>query len=112
AHPTGREAAAIRLRCVNMTPLGRPVVPGISFAVELLWGRWPRWAFALSVAAPVGWLIVTDNGSVAALLVLCMVGWTVYTGSLRDGLLAAGLGIVAILGYARFDSPDRWLPWI
>jgi signal transduction histidine kinase len=96
----------------SLTRLALVSVVGISFAVELLWGRWPRWAFALSVAVPVGWLIVTNNGSVAALLVLCMVGWTVYTGSLRDGLLAAGLGIVAILGYARFDSPDRWLPWI
>jgi signal transduction histidine kinase len=96
----------------SLTRLALVSVVGISFVVELLWGRWPRWAFALSVAVPVGWLIVTDNGSVAALLVLCMVGWTVYTGSLRDGLLAAGLGIVAILGYARFDSPDRWLAWI
>jgi len=85
---------------------------GISFAVELLWRRLPRWAFALSVAAPVGWLIVTNNGSVAGLLLLFMVGWIVYTGTLHDGLLAAGLAVVAVLGYVHFDSPDRWLPWI
>jgi signal transduction histidine kinase len=87
-------------------------VYAISFAVELLWGRLPRWAFALSVAAPVGWLIFTDNGSVAALLLLCMVGWTVYTGGVHDGLLAAVLAVVAVLGYVHFDTPDRWLPWI
>jgi len=85
---------------------------GISFVVELLWRRLPRWAFALSVAAPVGWLIVTNNGSVAGLLLLFMVGWIVYTGTLHDGLLAAGLAVVAVLGYVHFDSPDRWLPWI
>jgi signal transduction histidine kinase len=85
---------------------------GISFAAEFLWGRLPRWAFAFSVAAPVGWLIVTDNGSVAGLLLLCMVAWTVYTGGFYDGLLAAALSVIAILGYARFDTPDRWLPWI
>jgi signal transduction histidine kinase len=85
---------------------------GISFAAELLWGRLPRWAFALSVAAPVGWLIVTDNGSVGGLLLLCMVAWTVYTGGFYDGLLAAALSVIAILGYVRFDTPDRWLPWI
>src|ERR1051326_225251 len=84
----------------------------VSFGVELVWGGWPRWAFALSVAAPVGWLIFTDNGSIAALFLLVMVGWTVYTGSLSAGLLAAGLAIVAVLGYVHFDAPDRWLPWI
>jgi signal transduction histidine kinase len=87
-------------------------VVGLAFAIELAWGRWPRWLFALSVALPVGWLIVTDNGSVAALLLLVMVGWTVVTGSLRDSTLACGLAIVAVLGYVRFDTPDRWLPWV
>jgi signal transduction histidine kinase len=85
---------------------------GVGFAVELLWGRLPRWAFALSVAAPVGWLIFTDNGSVAGLLLLFMVGWIAYTGTFNDGLLAAGFAVVAVLGYVHFDTPDRWLPWI
>ncbi len=101
--------------CDQQRWLTRPTLVslvGISFAVELLWGRWPRWAFALSVAAPVGWLIFTDNGSLGALFLLCMVGWTVYTGRLYDGLLAGALGIVAVLGYVHFDTPDRWLPWI
>jgi signal transduction histidine kinase len=87
-------------------------VVGIGFGVELAWGRWPRWAFALSVAAPIAWLTFTDNGSVAALLLLLMVGWTVYSGAGRDGAAAAALAIVAILGYVHFDTPDRWLPWI
>jgi len=95
-----------------LTRLALVSLVGISFAIELLWGRWPRWAFALSVAAPVGWLIFTDNGSVAGLLLLFMVGWIVYTGMFRDGLLAAGLAVVAVLGYVHYDAPDRWLPWI
>jgi len=85
---------------------------GISFTVELVWGRLPRWAFALSIAGPVGWLIFTDNGSVAGLLLLIMVGWSAYTGTFHDGLLAAALAVVAVLGYVHFDAPDRWLPWI
>jgi signal transduction histidine kinase len=85
---------------------------GFVFAVELIWGRWPRLLFALGVAAPVGWLIFNDNGSVSGLLLLVMVGWTAYTGGLRDSLLASGLGIIAILGYVHFDTPDRWSPWI
>src|SRR5262245_4589498 len=85
---------------------------GISFTVELVWGRLPRWVFALSVAAPVGWLIFTNNGSVAGLLLLIMVGWSAYTGTFHDGLLAAALAVVAVLGYVHFDTPDRWLPWI
>jgi signal transduction histidine kinase len=85
---------------------------GFVFAVELIWGRWPRWLFVVSVAGPLGWLIFTDNGSVSGLLLLAMVGWTAYTGSVRDSLLASGLGIIAILGYVHFDTPDRWLPWI
>jgi signal transduction histidine kinase len=85
---------------------------GICFAAELIWGRWPRWTFALCVAAPVGWLIFTDNGSVAGLMLLVMVGWTVYTGSLRDSLLACGVAVLAVLGYVHFDTPDRWLPWV
>jgi signal transduction histidine kinase len=85
---------------------------GMSFAVELAWGRLPRWAFALSVAAPVGWLIFTDNGSLAALFLLLMVGWIAFTGRGPDGQLAAALAVVAVLGYVRYDSPDRWLPWL
>jgi signal transduction histidine kinase len=41
-----------------------------------------------------------------------MAAWTVYTGGFYDGLLAAALSVIAILGYVRFDTPDRWLPWI
>ncbi len=85
---------------------------GAAFAVELLWGGWPRWAFALSVAVPLGWLIFDDNGALAGMLLLLMVGWTVFTGSLRDGLLAGGLSVFAVLGYVHFDTPERWLPWI
>src|SRR5262252_214583 len=70
----------------------------VAFAIELLWGGWPRWAFALCVAVPLGWLIVTDNGALAGILLLLMVGWTVFTGSLRDGLFAAVLSVVAVLG--------------
>jgi signal transduction histidine kinase len=88
------------------------VVVGVSFAIELLWGGWPRWAFALGVAVPVGWLIFTDNGSVAPILLLLMLGWAVYTGSLRDTLVPGALALAAVLGYVRFDTPDRWLPWI
>jgi len=84
---------------------------GMSFAVELIWGL-PRWAFALSVAAPVGWLIFTNNGSVATLFLLVMVGWIAFTGRRHDGQLAAAFAVVAVLGYVRYDSPDRWLPWI
>jgi signal transduction histidine kinase len=87
-------------------------VVGLSFAIELLWRRWPRWLFTLVVAAPVGWLIFTDNGSVSALLLLLMIGWTVYTGTSRDGIIAATVSIIAVLGYVHFDTPDRWLPWI
>jgi signal transduction histidine kinase len=87
-------------------------VAGVGFGVELAWGRWPRWAFALGVALPIGWLILSDNGSVAPLLLLLMVGWTVYSGTLRDGLIAGVLAVVAALGYVRFDTPDRWLPWL
>ena len=87
-------------------------VVGLAFAVELVWGRWPRWLFALSVAAPVAWLIFSDNGSVSALLLLFMVGWCVFTGSLRVSVWSAILSIVAVLGYVHFDTPDRWLPWI
>jgi signal transduction histidine kinase len=85
---------------------------GMSFAAELAWGRLPRWAFALSVAAPVGWLIFSDNGSVASLFLLFMVGWIAFTGRGHDGQLAAALAVVAVLGYVRYDTPDRWLPWI
>src|SRR5690242_11779477 len=101
--------------CDQARWLGRAALVGlvgVAFVVELLWGRWPRWMFALVVAAPVGWLIFSDNGSISALLLLFMVGWTVYTGAFRDGLLAAVLSIVAVLGYVHFDTPDRWLPWI
>jgi signal transduction histidine kinase len=95
-----------------LTRVALVALVGISFDIELLWGRLPRWAFAGSVAAPVGWLIFTDNGSVAGLLLLFMVGWIVYTGTYHDGLLAAALAVVAVLGYVHFDTPDRWLPWI
>ena len=101
--------------CDQQRWLARLVLVGVAcvgFAIELAWGHWPRWAFAFSVAVPVAWLIVTDNGSVAALLLLMMVGWTVYTGRVRDSLVAGGLAIVAVLGYVHFDTPDRWLPWI
>src|SRR5437899_560266 len=74
-------------------------VIGASFALDLVWGRLLRSAFAISVGVPVGWLIFTDNASVAPLFLLLMVGWTVYTGSLRDGTLATLLAIVGILGY-------------
>ena len=57
--------------------------------------------FALLVAAPVGWLIFSDNGSISALLLLFMIGWTVYTGKSRDGLLAAGFSLVAEIGRAH-----------
>ena len=43
---------------------------------------------------------------------LLVVGWVMYMGTLRDGLLATGLSVLAFLGYAHFDAPDRWLPWI
>jgi signal transduction histidine kinase len=95
-----------------LSRLALVTIAGAGFAIELAWGRWPRWAFALSVAVPVGWLIVSDNGSVGPLLLLLMVGWTVYTGTLRDGLVACGLAILAVLGYVHFDTPDRWLPWL
>jgi signal transduction histidine kinase len=84
----------------------------VAWAVELMWGRWPRLIFALLVAIPIANLIVTDNASVAPLFLLLMVGWVVYTGSLRDGVVATVASCVAILGYLRFDTPDRWLPWI
>src|SRR5262249_35797818 len=48
----------------------------------------------------------------AGIVLLFMVGWTVFTGSLRDGLLAGALSVIAVLGYVHFDTPDRWLPWI
>jgi signal transduction histidine kinase len=95
-----------------LTRLALVSLAGLGFAVELAWGRWPRWAFALSVTLPVGWLIFSDNGSVAPLLLLLMVGWTVYSGTLREGLVAAGLALAAVLGYIHFDTPDRWLPWL
>jgi signal transduction histidine kinase len=87
-------------------------VVALAFVVELVWGRWPRWLFSMLVAAPVGWLIFTDNGSISPLLLLFMIGWTVYTGSSRDGAVAAALSVLAVLGYVHFDTPDRWLPWI
>jgi signal transduction histidine kinase len=83
-----------------------------SFLLELVWGRLPRWVFALSIAAPVGWLIFSDNASVAPLFLLLMVGWVAYSGSLRDAWLATALATAAVLGYVRFDTPDRWLPWL
>jgi signal transduction histidine kinase len=64
------------------------------------------------VAGPIGWLIVTNNGGVGGLFLLLMVGWVVYTGSLRSGMLAVVLSSLSVLGYVHFDSPDRWLPWI
>jgi signal transduction histidine kinase len=83
-----------------------------AWLVELFVRRLPRDVLSVCVALPVGWLIFTDNGSVAALYLLLLVGWVMFTGTLREGLLAAGLSILAVLGYVHFDSPDRWLPWI
>jgi signal transduction histidine kinase len=80
--------------------------------VELFLRPLPRTVLSMSVALPVGLLIFTDNGAVAGLYLLLLVGWVMYTGTLRDGLVATGLSILAILGYAHFDAPDRWLPWI
>jgi signal transduction histidine kinase len=92
--------------------LGLVAIVAISFAVELGWGRWPRPAFALGVTAPIAWLIFGDNGSVGAVLLILMVGWTVYSGTSRESQFAVVLSILAVLGYVHFDSPDRWLPWI
>ena len=64
------------------------------------------------MALPIGWLIVTNNGGVGGLLLLLMVAWVVYTGSLRAGMLAVVLSSLSVLGYVHFDSPDRWLPWV
>ena len=85
---------------------------GVSFGIQLIWSRVPLWVFALSVVAPVGWLIFTGNASVAPLLLLLMLGWTAYVGGLKNTLLAGGLAILAILGYVHYDAPERWLPWI
>lgn len=84
----------------------------VLFCAELAFGRFPRWLFVLSIGVPVGWLIVTDNGSVAPIFLLVMVGWTVFTGSVRDAVFAVTVATLAVLGYIRFDSPDRWLPWV
>jgi signal transduction histidine kinase len=84
----------------------------VSFGLELWIGRAPRWLFAASIGLPVAWLIVTDNAAVAPLFLLLMVAWTVTTGSARDALIAVALATLAVLGYVRFDTPDRWLPWI
>jgi signal transduction histidine kinase len=95
--------------------LGRLVlvlVVDLVWAVELTGYRLPRPLFAAAVALPIGWLIVTDNAGVGGLFLLLMVGWVVYTGSLRAGMLAVVLSSLSVLGYVHFDSPDRWLPWI
>jgi signal transduction histidine kinase len=84
----------------------------VAWIFELSTQRLPIIVFTVSVTVPVGWLIFTDNGSVSALYLLLLVGWVMYKGPLRTGLVATGLSILAILGYAHFDSPDRWLPWI
>jgi signal transduction histidine kinase len=84
----------------------------VSFGLELWLNRAPRWLFAASISLPVAWLIVTDNAAVAPLFLLLMVAWTVTTGSARDAVIAVALATVAALGYLRFDTPDRWLPWI
>src|SRR5262249_33253540 len=95
--------------------LGRASLVALVVAVwivELVRPMLPRLAFAALIAAPIGWLIFSDNGSVSGLFLLLMVGWGMYTGALRDGLIASGLAVLAILGYVRYDAPDRWLPWI
>jgi len=84
----------------------------LAWALELTYSRLPRVLFGASVALPAGWLIFTDNGSVVALFLLLAAGWVMYTGMPRKGLVTGGLGVLAVLGYAHFDSPDRWLPWI
>lgn len=94
----------VRVALVGVTLAG--------FGAELVFGRFPRWLFVLSTGVPVGWLIVTDNASVAPLFLLVMIGWTVYTGTVRDAIFAVAVSILAVLGYVRFDTPDRWLPWI
>ncbi len=83
-----------------------------SWALELWRAPLPRIAFAVTIAAPVGWLIFTDNGSDSGVFLLLMVGWVMYTGAFRDGIAATVLSIVAILGYVSYDKPDRWVPWI
>jgi signal transduction histidine kinase len=85
---------------------------GLAWALELTYSRLPKTLFGALVAVPVGWLIFTDNGSVVALFLLLAAGWVMYTGMPREGLITGGLGVLAVLGYAHFDSPDRWLPWI
>ena len=55
--------------------------------VDLFVRALPRDVLSVCVALPVGWLIFTDNGSVAALFLLLLVGWVMYTGTLREGLL-------------------------
>jgi signal transduction histidine kinase len=82
------------------------------FGLELAFGKAPRWLFALSISLPVAWLIFTDNAAVAPLFLLLVVAWTVATGDQRDAVIAVVLATIAVLGYIRFDTPDRWLPWI
>ena len=84
----------------------------VVWAVELFVRRLPRPLLAAAVALPIGWLIVTNNGGVGGLFLLLMVAWVVYTGSMREGMLAVVLSSLSVLGYVHFDSPDRWLPWI
>jgi signal transduction histidine kinase len=84
----------------------------LSFGLDLAFGRLPRWLFATSIGVPVAWLIYTDNASVAPLFLLLMVAWTTATGDVRDCALAVAISVFAVLGYVRFDTPDRWLPWI
>jgi signal transduction histidine kinase len=84
----------------------------VSFGLELCFGRAPRWLFAASISLPVAWLIFTDNAAVAPLFLLLMVAWAVTTGTTRDGVIAVALATLAALGYMRYDTPDRWLPWI
>jgi signal transduction histidine kinase len=101
--------------CDRSRSIERLVLIGLvclAWAVELARPALPRPALAAAVALPIGWLTLRGNASVAPLLLLLMVGWVVYTGRQRDGLLAAGLASAAVLGYVGHDAPDRWLPWL
>ena len=80
-----------------------------AWVLELAGLRWPRTVLSVITAAAVAYLLYVFEDGLAPLFLFFLVGWTSYTGSRRDSIVALALSLITLVPFwAQFDISVPW----